>query len=371
MTAISVEGLTKTYGRITALKDISLDVASGEYVTIIGPSGCGKTTLMKTMAGLIQPDEGDIYVDGKLVTGMGVEEREIGYVFQEIALFPHMTVADNVSYGLMVKGVPPDSRRGQILEMLGLMALTDRRTFYPKGLSGGARQKTAVARALASGSGLLFLDEPLGALDVKVRSVLRYELRRLVKDLGFTAIHVTHDQEEALAISDRIIVMKAGRIVDAGKPEHLYMRPKTLFTAKFLGEANFLEGVVSVSSNGGWMVDVNGSTLSVEGDIGLSFKEGEACIAMVRPEFVGLASEMRPREPNSLRGVVITRKFLGDTIRFEVEVENGLTLLVKSPLTQIEPDFTSGDEVFIEIPRKHTLMYKYPEEGLEEALSLE
>jgi ABC-type Fe3+/spermidine/putrescine transport system ATPase subunit len=371
MTGITVEGLTKTYGRITALKDVSLNVASGEYMTIIGPSGCGKTTLMKLMAGIIMPDEGDIYVDSKRVTGSGVEEREIGYVFQEIALFPHMSVLDNVSYGLLVKGVSPDNRRSQVSETLGMMALTEHRTSYPKSLSGGARQKTAVARALASGSVFLFLDEPLGALDVKVRSVLRYELRRLVKDLGFTAIHVTHDQEEALAISDKIVIMKAGRIVDAGKPEQLYMQPRTLFTAKFLGEANFIEGVVSGLSNGGWTVDVNGFSLYVEGNPGISFERNETCVAMVRPEFVGLTPQNNPGALNSLRGVVNTRMFLGDTIRYEIVAESGITLIAKFSLSQIEPEFAAGDEVFMEIPRERILMYKYPEEGLEEALSLD
>ena len=371
MTGITVEGLTKTYGRITALKDVSLNISSGEYLTIIGPSGCGKTTLMKSMAGIILPDEGNIYVDSRRVTGSGVEEREIGYVFQEIALFPHMSVVENVSYGLLVKGVSPDERRGQVNEMLRLMSLTEHRTSYPKSLSGGARQKTAVARALASGSGLLFLDEPLGALDVKVRRVLRYELRRLVKDLGFTAIHVTHDQEEALAISDRIVIMKAGRIVDVGRPEQLYMRPRTLFTAKFLGEANFVEGVISGSSKGGWIIDANGFSLYVEGNPGISFERDEACVAMVRPEFVGLGLQKNLGALNSLRGVVNTRTFLGDTIRYEVEAENRITLIAKFPLSQIEPEFAAGDEVFMEIPSEHILMYKYPEEGLEKALSLD
>ncbi len=371
MTGVRVEKVTKTYGPITALRDVSLEVHGGEYVTIVGPSGCGKTTLIKSIAGIVQPDGGEIYIEDRPVNGTPVEEREVGYVFQEIALFPHMTVGDNVSYGLMVKGVPPRERRSPINEMLELMSLADRSSFYPEGLSGGARQKTAVARALASGSGLLLLDEPLGALDLKVRGALRYELRSLVKDLGLTAIHVTHDQEEALSISDRILVMKAGRVVEAGRPEELYMLPRNLFTAKFLGEANFIEGEVSGRSEGGYLVDSNGFSFIVNGDGGPSYEEGEACVLMIRPEFVALNPGERPGRRNVLRGAVKTGVFVGDSMRYEVEVENGITLLAKYPLSQTEPEIVAGDEVSMELPRERMLIYKYPPEGLEKELSLE
>lgn len=371
MTVVRVEKVTKTYGPIKALMDVNLEVHSGEYLTIIGPSGCGKTTLIKSIAGIVQPDGGEIYINDRPVNGMGVEEREIGYVFQEIALFPHMTVGDNVSYGLMVKGVPPRDRRGPIKDMLELMSLADRRNSYPEGLSGGAKQKTAVARALASGSGLLLLDEPLGALDLKVRGALRYELRSLVKDLGLTAIHVTHDQEEALSISDRIVVMKAGRVVEAGRPEDLYLLPRNLFTAKFLGEANFIEGVVSEKSEEGYMVDSNGFSFSVKGDAGTEYEKGEACVLMVRPEFVGLDSKERTVGQNVLGCTVKTGVFVGDSMRYEVEAENGITILAKYPLSQTEPEIVAGDEVFMKLPRERTLIYRYPPEGLEKELSLE
>ena len=219
MPDVRLEGVTKTYGEISALREVSLEIHDGEYLCIVGPSGCGKTTLIKSIAGIVKPDGGEIYVDGKSVTPMPVEDRGTGYVFQEIALFPNMNVYDNVSYGLMVKGESVDGRRGTVTEMLDMLQMRESSRSLPSELSGGARQKTAIARALASGSTLLLLDEPLGALDFKVRTVIRYELRRLVKALGLTAVHVTHDQEEALSIADRIVVMKAGRIIEVGPPD--------------------------------------------------------------------------------------------------------------------------------------------------------
>ena len=371
MTGVRVEGVTKTYGSIIALRSVDLEVHSGEYVTIVGPSGCGKTTLIKSIAGIIKPDEGEIYVDDRPVNGLQIEERGIGYVFQEIALFPQMTVRDNISYGLMVKGIPPRERRGPVNEILELMSLADRRTSYPDSLSGGARQKTAVARALASGSGLLLLDEPLGSLDLRVRGVLRYELRSLVKDLGLTAIHVTHDQEEALSISDRIVVMKAGRVVEVGRPMDLYLLPRSLFTAKFLGEANFMKGVVSQRLAEGYVVDAHGHSFSVNGDGAHALDEGEACVLMIRPEFVALDLKKGNERPNVLRGTIKGDVFVGDSIRYEVEAENGITILAKYPLSQIEPEIGVGDEVFMDMPSEHTLIYKLPHEGLENELSLE
>jgi len=371
VTDVRVENLSKTYGSIVALRNVNLEVHGGEYLAIIGPSGCGKTTLIKSIAGIVQPDEGEVFIDDRRVTGLRVDEKEIGYVFQEIALFPHMNVIDNISYGLMVKGVPPRERRSPINEMLELMSLADRRSSYPEGLSGGARQKTAVARALASGSGLLLLDEPLGALDLKVRGVLRYELRSIVKDLGLTAIHVTHDQEEALSISDRIVIMKAGRVVEVGRPEDLYLRPRNLFTAKFLGEANFMEGVVSRISEKGYVVDVDGFSFDVDGDEGLIFLKGEACVLMIRPEFVDLDLKNEPGGRNLLNGKMKTGVFVGDSMRYEVEVGNGLTILAKYPLSHTAPEIRAGDEVFMYMPRERIRIYKYPEEGLEKELSLE
>ena len=369
MPEIRAEGLKKAYGKVTALNGIDLTIKDGEYLSIVGPSGCGKTTLIKSIAGIIQPDAGEIKINGDLVTHLPIEDRGIGYVFQEIALFPHMNVYDNVSYGLMVRGVPPPERMGSIEEMLHMMNLEEYVSRYPRELSGGARQKTAISRALTSGSTLLLLDEPLGALDLKVRTVLRYELRKLVKDLGLTAIHVTHDQAEALSVSDRIVVMRAGRIVEVGPPLQLYLRPKEIFTAKFLGEANFMIGEATETKDAGMSINVSGSKLNaiITGEI--APKKGEACVIAIRPEFVDLSS--KPRKGNTWVCEVVGASFVGDSMRYEVRAKNGVTLLAKTPISGGESSFAAGDKAYVTLPGENLLLYGLPEEGLEKALSLE
>jgi ABC-type Fe3+/spermidine/putrescine transport system ATPase subunit len=369
MPEIRAEGLRKEYGEITALNGVDLTIKDGEYLTIVGPSGCGKTTLIKSIAGIIQPDAGEIKINGDRVTPLPIEDRGVGYVFQEIALFPHMNVYDNVSYGLMVKGVSPPERMGPVEEMLHMMNLEVYVSLYPRELSGGARQKTAISRALTSGSTLLLLDEPLGALDLKVRTVLRYELRKLVKDLGLTAIHVTHDQEEALSVSDRIVIMKRGKIVEIGPPLQLYLRPKEIFTAKFLGEANFMTGEVTGAKDKGISINVSGSKLNaIISDI-TSPKKGEVCVIAIRPEFLDLSP--KPRKGNSWACDIVGASFVGDSMRYEVRAENGVTLLIKTPITGVESSFKAGDKAFVTLPEENLILYELPEEGLEKTLSLE
>ncbi|HDN05695.1 MAG TPA: ABC transporter ATP-binding protein, partial [Candidatus Bathyarchaeota archaeon] len=245
MPDVRLVNVTKRYGKIVAVNKVNLHVYDKEYFALLGPSGCGKTTLLRLIAGLIKPDEGEIYIGDKLVNDVPPEDRDVGFVFQTFALFPHLNVWNNVIYGPRVKGfdMKKASRIGD--EVLEMVRLHERLDAFPNELSGGMMQRIAVARALAAGSRLLLLDEPLGQLDAKVRNELRYEIRRMAKDLGLTAIHVTHDQSEAMAISDRIAVMKKGRILQVGTPEELYMNPKSVFVAHFVGESNFLEGYVS------------------------------------------------------------------------------------------------------------------------------
>jgi ABC-type Fe3+/spermidine/putrescine transport system ATPase subunit len=338
---------------------------------MVGPSGCGKTTLIKSISGMVQPDDGEVLIDGRSMNSLPVEDRHVGYVFQEVALFPHMNVRDNVSYGLMVKGLSLEERRRLSREMLDMMDLSDRASSYPSELSGGARQKTGVARALASGSSLLLLDEPLGSLDLKVRTVLRYELRGLVKDLGLTAIHVTHDQEEALSISDRVAVMKAGRIIEVGEPTELYMNPGKLFTAKFLGEANFMEGRLLEADGEDSVVDVEGIALRVKANPDLKIQKGDIVVLAIRPEFIHMERKAAPGGANLLRGTVKAGTFVGDLWRYEVEIESSRTLLVKHYISRGETEFKSRDEVILDLPRDRLLIYKFPEEGLERELSLE
>jgi len=362
--SVRLVNLTKTYREVVAAENINLEVKDKEYVSIIGPSGCGKTTLIKCIAGLIEPSEGEIYIDEKLVNNVPIQDRAIGYVFQEIALFPHMNVYDNVSYGPTVKGWNPARTRSLAEEMLNMVALRDRMRDYPDELSGGARQKTAVARALSSGSLLLLLDEPLGALDAKVRAVLRHELRRMVKDLGLTAIHVTHDQEEAMAISDRIVVMKAGKIIEVGTPLELYLHPSNLFTANFVGETNFLIGE-SVKSTG------KESTIKVKGKILRSLRrpslEKREIVAAIRPEFVITERHLKKRMWN---GKIENRVFVGSLVRYQVRMDTGESIVVKYP-TLTNRRFDVGDEVNLIFPPQHVLLYPYPEAGLEKEISIE
>lgn len=369
MPQIRVEKVAKAYGEVRALQDVSVTINRGEYVTLVGPSGCGKTTLIKTIAGIVKPDTGDIYIDGKLTTGQPIEDRGVGYVFQEIALFPHMNTYDNVSYGLMIKGVTPKARRSSVEEMLYMMGLDRQVSMYPKELSGGAKQKTAISRALITGSTLLLLDEPLGALDLKVRTSLRYDMRKLVKDLGLTAIHVTHDQEEALSISDRIVVMKAGRIVEVGQPQEIYMNPRELFTAKFLGEANFLTGTINKLTNNTAEVAIKGSILKAEVRGETILNEGDPCVLTIRPEFIKLTRESM--NGNVLECNIESVSFVGDYFRYELRLSNDEVILSKAAVIGDAIGFTTGDSAYAVLPKEQLLVYRYPEEDLEKTLSLE
>jgi len=366
VTKVKVVNLTKRFGDILALDRVSFEIRDGEYVAVIGPSGCGKTTLIKCLAGIHQPTEGEVYFDGRLVNDLPLEERGIGYVFQEIALFPHMNVWDNVTYGPRVKGWSGDRTIGTAEELLELIRLSARRRAHPRELSGGARQKVGLARALASGSDLLFLDEPLGSLDAKVRMELRYEIRNIVRDLGLTAIHITHDQEEAMSIADRVAVMKAGRLVEIDEPYKLYVSPSTLFAANFVGEANSLEGVVEKAVEDGCFVDSQGLLLE---SADKSRAEGEEVVVVVRPGSITM--EKCTVGGEGLRGCVESKSFEGSTIRYEVALSDRRLLAVRLP--QLSGGLTSdvGEEVFLQVRPEHVLLYSCPEAGLQKELALE
>ncbi|PDM26276.1 spermidine/putrescine ABC transporter ATP-binding protein [Candidatus Bathyarchaeota archaeon B24-2] len=340
----------------------------GEYLCIIGPSGCGKSTLLKCIAGIWKPDAGEIYIDGKLVNDTPMQERGIGYVFQEIALFPHKNVYENVSYGPTVKGWEVKKTKTIVEEILNMLKLEERIDAYPNELSGGAKQKTAIGRALASGSKLLLLDEPLGALDAKVREVLRLEIRNLVKDLGLTAIHVTHDQEEAMAISDRIIVMRGGEIVENASPRDLYLKPKRIFTAYFLGETNLLVGEVTEKARGKSIVRIGSNDLRVKGKVK---PEAKRVVAAIRPEFISITKKPKRKCDNRWLCKVKSLTFTGNIIRYEVQTVDGIPILIKMPSTDEEIEAQIGDEVYIEFSSRDVNLYPYPEEGLEKEISLE
>jgi ABC-type Fe3+/spermidine/putrescine transport system ATPase subunit len=397
MPSIRVVNLTKRFGKLVALDRVSFYVRNGEYIGILGPSGCGKTTLIKCIAGIWKQNKGHIYIGEKLVDGIPPEDRGIGYVFQNIALFPHMNVRENVGYGLRVKQVDVEESRRLVSEMIALIKFNADPHEYPSELSGGMQQKVAVARALASRTELLLLDEPLSALDALVRVELRYELKRLVKELQLTAIHITHDQEEVMSVADRIIIMKKGQVVEIGTPERLYFRPKTLFTANFLGEANFLEGRVA-------RIDGNTLTLRLKEDqlIIAHIKKEETektarsdqdeiaerkskaaransvrnmlVVAAIRPEFVSIYRDTGTRtasKVNNLRGRISRVLFSGGSIRCEVSLQNGDHVTCRIPMDESAEHLNVGEEVLVSLNADELLMYPYPRVGLEKEISLE
>jgi ABC-type Fe3+/spermidine/putrescine transport system ATPase subunit len=362
---VKLVNVTKRYGKIVANDGVTLTIKDGEYVSVIGPSGCGKSTLIKNIAGIITPDEGEIYFDGRRVNELPIEDREIGYVFQNIALFPHLSVWGNVTYGPRVRGLSPEKVRPLAIEMLEMINVSERSDAYPNELSRGTQQKTAVARALTSRAELLLLDEPLGALDVKVRAMMRSELKRLVKDLKLTALHVTHDQEEALSISDRVVVMKMGRIVEEGAPIALYTSPKNLFTANFVGEANFLPGeVVKASGKSGLVELEEGLEIRVESN---GQRMGDRVVTAFRPEFVNVETN----GVNRLKGRVVDVLYSGSIGRIRVKLGNGSIVVAKQMLHSEVATIRSGNDITLSIPPQRILVYPYPKGGLEKELALE
>jgi putative spermidine/putrescine transport system ATP-binding protein len=305
-----MEGLSRRYGQVVALDGLDLTVQAGELVALLGPSGCGKTTTLRLLAGLEDADGGQITVGGADVTRLPASKRDMGMVFQAYSLFPHMTVRQNVAFGLRLRRVGSAQRDQRALEMLDLVGLSAQADRYPHQISGGQQQRVALARALAIEPQVLLLDEPLSALDAKVRAQLRDQIRRIQLEVGITTLFVTHDQEEALAISDRVGVMQDGRLEQLAPPTEVYSRPATAFVAEFVGLSNRLAGTVS------------GSTVTVRGrDLPLvdpSTPPGPA-IALVRPEAVTLASDSTG-ESGPLVGTVIASTFLGATSRVTVDL---------------------------------------------------
>jgi len=368
MPEVKVVNVSKKFGggKIVAVDNVSLQIYDKEYFSFLGPSGCGKTTLLRMIAGLLQPDEGEIYIDGKLVNNVPPEDRDIGFVFQTYALFPHMDVWDNVTYGPRVKAWNEEKNERIGREMLEMVRLYERADAFPNELSGGMMQRVALSRALATGSKLLLLDEPLGALDAKIRLELRNELRRLVKDLELTAIHVTHDQSEAMAISDRIAVMRKGKMLQVGTPQELYMNPQHLFVANFIGESNFLEGHIekveketTIELRGEKFVNVSDTTK----------KRGERIVLMVRPETFAM-EKGKKRKMNSLYGHVDRLRFEGTHIRYGIRLENEDHVEISRP-TLVGEWFNVDDEVTVSFPPDKGYVFTYPSKGLMEELAVE
>jgi putative spermidine/putrescine transport system ATP-binding protein len=320
---VRMEGLSRRYGPVVALDQLDLTVQPGELIALLGPSGCGKTTTLRLLAGLEDTDTGRINVAGRDITRLPASKRDMGMVFQAYSLFPHMTVKENVAFGLRLRKISSTQRDKRALEMLELVELATQADRYPHQISGGQQQRVALARALAIEPQVLLLDEPLSALDAKVRAQLRDQIRRIQLEVGITTLFVTHDQEEALAIADRVGVMRAGRLEQLAPPTEVYSRPSTAFVAEFVGLSNRLTGVVT-----GSVVTVRGHDLPL---VDSSTPAGQVT-AIVRPEAVTLASDDSGMS-GPMTGTVIASTFLGATSRVTVDLGD-TTIMAQLPTAE-------------------------------------
>jgi putative spermidine/putrescine transport system ATP-binding protein len=315
---VEVRGLRIWYGETEVVRDISLSVGSGEIVSLLGPSGCGKTTTLRAIAGFIVPDVGEVLLHGRNVTEAAPHQRNIGMVFQGYALFPHLSVADNVAYGLRMRKVPRAEIRERVARALALVQLGDFAERRPKQLSGGQQQRVAIARALVIEPAVLLLDEPLSNLDAKLRQEMRVELRKLLKASHVASIFVTHDQEEAMVLSDQIVLMNAGEVEQRGSPREIYQQPRSLFAAAFVGEANFLRGTVRrVSDSGTATIEVEGATLN--GSAGAGLEPGAAATLVVKRERVRVIDPTSAAPDNVVDCVFEIANFVGANLQIHCD----------------------------------------------------
>jgi spermidine/putrescine ABC transporter ATP-binding subunit len=338
---VALASVTKRYGKTVALDAFSLEVRDGEFFTLLGPSGCGKTTALRSVAGFVTLDGGDVYVKGEVVTRLPPHRRRIGMVFQHYALFPHRTVAQNVAFGLRMQRTPRAEIGRRVAEALALVQLPGHGERFPRQLSGGEQQRVALARALVTRPAVLLLDEPLGALDKKLREHMQVELKRLQREVGVTTIYVTHDQEEALTMSDRLAVMRSGRIEQLGTPQEIYERPANAFVADFIGDTNLLRGRVTGPAGAAMLIDCRGAMLRVLSAGGVSVG-GEAVVAL-RPEKVVLAPAARM--DNDLACVVTHLVYLGESVVYHLRSEEGIELAALELARPGTPGYPVGTKV--------------------------
>lgn len=318
--SISIERLTKKYGGVTALDGVSLEIGSGRFVTLLGPSGSGKTTLLMAIAGFVEPTSGILRVDDRVITHLPPERRNFGMVFQGYALFPHLTVAANVAFPLRIRKLARAELEDRVRRTLDLVQLTHLADRYPRQLSGGQQQRVALARSLVFEPDVLLLDEPLSALDKNLRADLQWELKELHRRLGMTFVYVTHDQEEALSMSDEIAIIRNGGIVQKGDPETLYERPLTHFVAGFLGKSNFIHGRVRAA---GATPRIAAEGFEFEQAVDRKLEVGEDIVVAIRPEKLEIALEPSGEARNRIRGALADWNYHGARIHCRVETELG------------------------------------------------
>jgi len=342
---IELVNVTKRYGPIVANDHINLKIRRGELLTLLGPSGCGKTTALRCITGYITLDEGRVFIDGKDVTDLPTHKRELGMVFQNFALFPHMTVYENVEFPLRIRNLSKGKRRELVMEALHLIRMEGYEDHYPRQLSGGQQQRVGLARALVYHPKVLLLDEPLSNLDAKLREEMRFEIKELQRRLGITAVYVTHDQAEALALSDRVAVMNEGRIEQVGTPDEIYDRPRSKFVADFIGLSNFIEGAIVSVGEGKAILSVDDLRLTVPA---LSeMQPGQTLLAFIRPNDINLLPAAAEGGENVFRGVVSKVTYLGDRIDYRIAVGRRLELRVQ---TDGKVRFERGENVQVKLP---------------------
>lgn len=346
--AVIIRDAVKKYGDFTAVNKIDLDIKKGEFFTLLGPSGCGKTTLLRMIAGFNSVDGGQIYFDDKVINNVDAHKRDIGMVFQNYAIFPHLTVAENVAYGLKAKKTPKSEIAGKVTEALELVQIEALKNRRPNELSGGQQQRVALARAFVIEPGVLLMDEPLSNLDAKLRVQMRSVIKKLQQRLGITTVYVTHDQEEALAISDRIAVMKNGVIMQVGTPEEIYRKPQNPFVASFIGVSNFIPA--TVSKNDGKVAEVLlEDKIPVQIPVGSAYT-GEATLS-ARPEQLFFS------EGEGIPGTIEFSVFLGDFIEYEIKLENGQSVQLNEYTKDVSEVRPNGQQVKISFDANAVSLY--------------
>lgn len=357
---IKINQVSKYFNDLKALSDIDVTIKQGEFFTLLGPSGCGKTTLLRTIAGFYKQEEGEIHFDNKNVTDIPTHKRNIGMVFQNYAIFPHLSVFDNVAYGLKARKVNKAEIEKRVNEALNMVELGHLGERQPSQLSGGQQQRVALARAIVIHPGLLLMDEPLSNLDAKLRIKMREDIRELQKQLSITTIYVTHDQEEALAVSDRIAVLNEGKVQQIGAPHEIYLNPKNKFVANFIGTTNLLNGRVE-GQNKAVSIEVEGVTLQ-----STFMKEySGAVVYSVRPEQVILKNK-NSNELGLVAGVIDVATFLGESVIYKVRLASGATIEVRESAINFHNLRKKGDEVKVDLNPEEAVIF---DEGGEAVLN--
>jgi spermidine/putrescine ABC transporter ATP-binding subunit len=346
-TIVLFQNISKTFGLVKALDDVTLEVRTGEFLSLLGPSGCGKTTLLRTCAGLESPTRGRVFLEGRDVTDWPAHRRPVNMVFQRWALFPHKTVAENIAFGLRLQRRPRVEITEQVRRMLELVKMVGYETRYPRQLSGGQAQRVALARALVLEPKVLLLDEPLGSLDLKLRKEMQIELIGIHRRLGTTFIYVTHDQDEALTMSDRVVVMNHGTIVQDGTPTEVYQKPNSVFAAQFIGEAVLFRGRVVQVDHPRCAVEADGLTLYGQPRPGVHV--GQEIIVCVRPERMRISTVPDGSLDNRLQGTIVNTIFKGPAVHYQVQVhgQGGRLVTVQQSLEQDVPLYLSGSAVHL------------------------